>query len=298
MFIKDLYRDEIRSGWLVKADIKKLWNRQLEIWAEVDRICRRHGITYWAGYGTLLGAARHKGFIPWDEDVDLCMMRPDYNRFMELLADELKPPFEIKEKLFGLIRISHSQTTVIDHTYIEGKPQAIAIDIFALDIVNDKTLEGSAAYKALDELLTAACNYPKIIRYVQSGGRLLNDLHVLEAISKTSEDKKIEILESYAAALWRQSSIIAWIQDTLNKVGKTFEKKWFDETIYLPFETIELPAPKRFDEILTAYYGDWRTPLKDDQNRKGNIYSADIPYKEFLAHFDIYNLIKKNPASH
>ena len=296
MFIKDLYRDEIRSGWLVKADMKKAWNRQLEICREVDRICRKHGITYWAGYGTLIGAARHKGFIPWDGDIDLMMMRPDYNRFMELLAAELKPPFEFKEKLFGLSRISHSQTTMIDYTYLENKPQGIAIDIFALDIVNDKTPEGSSAYKALDELLTAACNYPKIIRYVQNGGHLLNDLNALEAISKTSEDKKLEILEFYAAALWKQSSAVAWIQDTLNKVGNPFEKKCFRETIYLPFEMIELPAPIDYDEILTDYYGDWRTPINDGQNRLGNIYSADIPYKEFLEHFDINNLIKKIPS--
>ncbi|MBR2518426.1 MAG: LicD family protein [Selenomonadaceae bacterium] len=293
MFIKDLYRDEIREGWLVKSDIKKVWNRQLEIWQEVDRICRKHNITYWANSGTLLGAARHKGFIPWDEDFDLMMMRPDYNRFCDVLADELNAPFELKEKLFGMMKISHSQTTMIDYGYLEGSPQGIAIDIFALDIVNDKTPEGSSAYKALDELLTAACNYPKIIRYVQNGGRLLNDLQVLEAISKTSEDKKLEILEFYAAELWRQSSAVAWIQDTLNKIGNPFEKKCFSETIYLPFETIELPVPIGYDEILTAYYGDWRTPVRDGRNRLGNIYSDDIPYKEFLQHFDIYNLILK-----
>ncbi|MBR1645748.1 MAG: LicD family protein [Selenomonadaceae bacterium] len=63
-FIRDLYRDEIRDGWLVTADTKKIWNRQLEIWSELDRICRKHDITYWAGWGTLLGAARHNGFIP------------------------------------------------------------------------------------------------------------------------------------------------------------------------------------------------------------------------------------------
>ena len=80
-FIEDLEHDEIRDGFLVSSDRKKVWQRWLELWQEVDRICRKHGLKYWAAYGTLLGAARHKGFIPWDEDLDLCMMRPDYNRF-------------------------------------------------------------------------------------------------------------------------------------------------------------------------------------------------------------------------
>ena len=291
-YVKDLYHDEIRDGWLVMADMKKIWNRQLEIVAEVDRICRKHDINYWAIDGTLLGAARHNGFIPWDEDMDFCMMRPDYNRFLTLL-DELNEPFQLKERLYGLLRISHSQTTMIDHTYLENKPQEIAIDIFALDIVDDKTPEGSSAYRALDELLTAACNYPKIIRYVQNGGRLLNDLQTLEAISKTSEERKLDILELYAGALWGQSSLVAWIQETLKKIANPYRKDWFNETIYLPFEMTELPAPKMFDEVLTTYYGDWRTPVHDNQSRIGKFYSADIPWREFSSRVDIQRLLLK-----
>ncbi|MBR1645416.1 MAG: LicD family protein [Selenomonadaceae bacterium] len=291
-YVKNLYRDEIRDGWLVMSDIKKVWNRQLEIVAEVDRICRKHNITYWINYGTLIGAVRHKGFVPWDEDLDLCMMRPDYNLFLKVL-DELNEPFQLKERLYGLLQISHSQTTMLDYTYLENKPQEIAIDIFALDIVDDKTPEGSSSYRALDELLTAACNYPKIIRYVQNGGRLLNDLQVLAAISKADEEQKLDILELYADALWGQSSLVAWIQDTLNKVAKPFRKDWFSETIYLPFETIELPAPKMFDEVLTAYYGDWRTPVHDGKNRMGNFHSADIPWREFSSRIDVPKFLEQ-----
>ena len=112
--MKDLYRDEIRDGWLVKSDIKKVWSRYLEILAEVDRICHRHGITYWAGGETLLGAIRHGGFIPWIENFSLWMFRPEYKNFCDVLADELNAPFAINQMNFALTKIAHTQTTLID----------------------------------------------------------------------------------------------------------------------------------------------------------------------------------------
>ena len=84
-YVKNLYRDEIRDDVLIKANLKKVWNRQLEIWAEVDRLCRKHAIKYHINYGTLLGAIRHGGFIPWDKDMDFFMMRPEYDRFRHLV---------------------------------------------------------------------------------------------------------------------------------------------------------------------------------------------------------------------
>ena len=63
--------------------------RMLEMLVEVDRICRRHGIRYWLSSGTLIGAARHKGFIPWDDDLDIEMLLPDYRRLMKVLPKEL-----------------------------------------------------------------------------------------------------------------------------------------------------------------------------------------------------------------
>ena len=93
-YIKDIYRDEIRDGFLVTADRKKIWQVEMELLEVLDRICCRNGLRYFVDYGTLLGAVRHRGFIPWDNDIDVVMMRPDYERLKLVIAKEgLKEPF-------------------------------------------------------------------------------------------------------------------------------------------------------------------------------------------------------------
>ncbi|MCF0178875.1 MAG: LicD family protein [Bacteroidales bacterium] len=69
--------------------LRKAQTKMLDILVEVDKVCRKHNITYWIDYGTLLGAIRHGGFVPWDDDMDICMLTEDYNRFQEIAPTEL-----------------------------------------------------------------------------------------------------------------------------------------------------------------------------------------------------------------
>lgn len=264
-YVKNLYRDEIRDDVLIKANLKKVWNCQLEIWAEVDRLCRKHAVKYHINYGTLIGAIRHKGFIPWDCDIDVCMMRPEFNRFAEILDDELDGMFTAQNLGFDTIKIHHTQTTLVyGRDFSRDKWSGITLDVFALDILEDGTPESSRALAALKQ-----------------------------AAAFDDEDN-IKILRSFAQDLFDQSRAVEWFDDTLHHKYKTpFRKEWFDETIYLPFETVTMPAPKMFDEILTSYYGDWRTPVRDGQPRLGFAHSTDIPYEEFWRRVDMQALLRK-----
>lgn len=76
---------EIRE--LTKEEFNRMHELQVELLVEFDRVCRKHSISYVIAYGTLLGAVRHKGFIPWDDDADLCMLREDYEKFKEVTCD-------------------------------------------------------------------------------------------------------------------------------------------------------------------------------------------------------------------
>lgn len=282
MFVKDLYRDEIREGFIVKSDFKKVWNRYLEIWAEVDRICRGHGITYWAGDATLIGAVRHKGFIPWREEFSLQMFRPDYKRFCNVLVNKLNEPFAINQMNFAQIKIAHMQTTLIDFANFDAdKPSGLTIEIVPLDVAPDGTSESFLAFNALNELYAASVNFAAIEAHLRGGGKTINDPVVLKKISVAGESEKFQTLQLYGEALFGQSSRAARIEDSINHVTP-FDKDWFRETIYLPFETIELPVPVDCEKILTTRYGDWENFGRDEIKLAGDLYSAEIPCEEIL----------------
>ena len=290
-FIKNLDHDEIRDGYLISSTMKKGWERELEIWQELDRICRKHGITYWAGYGTLLGAVRHGGFVPWDTDMDFCMMRPDFDHFLKIVEDEVSGGvFEYREGEFHSVGIGHSQTTAITKdTLKSSKVHGISVDIFALDIDADSTTEGFLAFNSLNELIGTILNFPAIVEHVQNGGKTVNDWSVIESLHAIGDmNKQYEIVHSYASALFNQSSNVAWLGNSLPKRYKTpFQKDWFRETVYLPFESVELPAPIDYEKVLYARYGDWHTHIRDfGHTIDGMVFSADIPWREFLAQAD------------
>lgn len=290
--VKDLYNDEIRDGFLVMSDIKKVWNRQLEICQKIDRVCRKHNIKYHAMYGTLLGAARHKGFIPWDDDLDLCMLRPEYNRFYEIVDEELKGGlFEVRIKTSSSLTVAHSQTTALIRKDLTDKTgsKGLVVDVFALDIAPDGTKDSYFAVNAINELMGTIYNFPALVEHVNQGRRTLNDWSVIEGLNAVQDiAKQFEFLNVFAEGLFDWSKNVNWFNLTCKDMRtKPYQKDWFNETIHLPFELVELPAPAAYDEILTTYYGDWRKFVWDGRRKLGIIHSADIPYKEFLQRADL-----------
>lgn len=282
--VKNLHRDEIRSGYIVTSDVKKIWNRALEVWREIDRICRKHSIRYFACSGTLLGAARHGGVIPWDTDLDFCMLRPEFDRFRRVLSDELSDVFEIVSDEFHALNVCHSQTTLIENR--NDKPHGLGIDVFVMDAAPDGTSEGFLAFNSLNELMGTVFNFPAVVRHVQSGGKTVNDWRVIEELNALPDLKsKFEFIHGYASALFDQSANVAWIADSVrNKIN--LKKHWFRDVVYLPFETVELPAPIDYAEVLTAYYGDWHKFVRDAHTIRNAVFSADIPWREFVARAD------------
>ena len=74
-------QDEYIDGYFVSSKTKKIWNIELDMLKLLDDICKKYSLKYFVAYGTLLGAVRHKGFVPWDDDIDVFMLRDDYNKF-------------------------------------------------------------------------------------------------------------------------------------------------------------------------------------------------------------------------
>ncbi|MBR1598188.1 MAG: LicD family protein [Lachnospiraceae bacterium] len=160
-FTADFFRDEVRNGFYIPTAIKQAWAASLTVLSEIDRICEKYGITYFADWGTILGAVRHGGFVPWDDDLDICMKRDDYIRFREVADEELPGEFVIhdyerKENhwLF-LSRVVNNSKTCFTRKHLDkyhNFPYMCAVDIFIQDYLykdDDKERERCEEVKRL-----------------------------------------------------------------------------------------------------------------------------------------------------
>ncbi len=278
----DFFKEEIRLGFTVTETMKKAWAIQLEMLDSIMSIAQKHNIPIWADYGTLLGAVRHKGFIPWDDDTDLSMLRKDYMKFPDILKAELPSDFQIfsfyssndydQPKIFIANRryldygnsLQEAELTKIQH----GCPYITGIDIFPLDYVPSDIEQFNLIYNLYASTYDLAFNYD----HYRSNGELEGYLTQLETLLST----KVERDEHLRTSLWKLADAIAMmtykneatevayypslVVDGPHKKCKVLN---FDHTKYLDFEMIQLPAPAEYEAVLTSTYGsDYMTPVR------------------------------------
>lgn len=144
-FSEKYFEDEVREGFYVPSMIKRAWAAELEVLAQIDRICTKYNIQYFAEWGTLLGAVRHNGFIPWDDDIDIGMKRADYERFLEVAQKELPEGYKINncrnkhDFWLFLARVMNTGHICFDDEYLKrnhGFPYIAGVDIFLMDYVS------------------------------------------------------------------------------------------------------------------------------------------------------------------
>ena len=303
-----LYHDEFRDGFLVTQQRKKLWNVQLHLIAEFARICRKHNLKWFAYAGTLLGAARHGGFVPWDDDVDLAMFRPDYEKLKRVIASELKPEYSpdfwydyavegernpnklpvVSKEVFesnawwpstaSYFKIRDNRTSMIEWADRPHWNQGMCIDIFPLDPGPPFDDPLRAEQFQFVSRLMLAVSAPSAIDLKSLSSRDRKYFKTL--LKKPFRERALEY-EKFLAEHWFESEYIAHINSIFAyQRPYDWRREWWDELIELPFEQITLPAPRGYDGVLTAHYGNWREMIITHAHSKN--YSADISYKEFF----------------
>ena len=131
---------------MMESNLERLQDVEFEMLLELKRICDKYKIRYFLSGGTLLGAVRHKGFIPWDDDVDIEIPRGDYQKLLRVIAEELPSEMEFKsyetdpEYHHPIARIINNKVQVINHSFREGRIEPAWIDIFALDGMPDNEI--------------------------------------------------------------------------------------------------------------------------------------------------------------
>jgi lipopolysaccharide cholinephosphotransferase len=131
-------------------DLERAKKLMVEILIDIDRICKKNDINYWIDFGTLLGAVRHKGFIPWDDDIDISMPRKDYNRFLKVAQKELNKNYSLHHKNLDsrnyilATKVRHNKSIYVEHGREGDLPNGangIFVDVFPLDRIQKKNIK-------------------------------------------------------------------------------------------------------------------------------------------------------------
>ena len=140
LFPDSFFEEEVRNGVVINSDTKKVWAVQLSLALLLDRICKKYDLTYYMDFGTILGAVREKGFIPWDIDMDFCMMRKDYMKLLEVAPGEMPEYCTFQPDFLGAdcVKIRDDRTACIYVPKLDSSvSQGIFIDVAPLDDVTD-----------------------------------------------------------------------------------------------------------------------------------------------------------------
>lgn len=258
------------------SDLKRI---ELSIMKRIHEFCVENSITYYLTYGTLIGAIRHSGFIPWDDDIDIFMPRCDYEKFCKL--------FPLKQEEFGLSLVNHTtkpfygrpmskvidnSTVLFEPAYRHDDPLGVFVDIWVLDGAGSDFKKAKSKKRKISHLVSILTYCNTKISYCRS------------------LPKKIV---SFFLALWKPRPLIRriiklckesdysksdYLLSSFDPKRCIYKKDWFGEPMLHKFDDCSFFVPSHSDEVLTELYGNWRRlPPKAEQipHHVMNVYLKD-----------------------
>ncbi|MBR5419217.1 LicD family protein [Candidatus Saccharibacteria bacterium] len=270
---------ETRCDYHISTKMKKIWKIELDMLQQVIDICKKHDLKYSLAGGSLIGAVRHKGFIPWDDDIDVVMPRNDYNRFIEIAEKELKEPYFVQNyrtepKYYrGQTQIRNSNTTAM--MYIDcfyNFNCGIFIDIFPLDNIPDDPAKKKRFMKKIS-FIRRFCVRPVNNPLKTAFQKIFRPSFFIKWLNRAAQQYKNEKTKTCGAVSHRPDEF-------------KYERKWIEEFIEVPFENMTVSISKYYDEWLTRQYGDYMKLPKERGNGAGNLhgkvfFDPDKSYREY-----------------
>lgn len=272
-FSVDFYKDEVRYGFYIPTAIKQAWAAELMVLAEIDRICQKHNIKYYADWGSMLGAIRHGGFIPWDDDMDIGMLRDDYVRFRQAAEKELPKEyaihdFETKEDhwLF-LSRVVNRNHICFDEEHLNkyhNFPYIAPVDIFVMDYLYR---EEEKEKERCDEIKLILAVADAIVEQGVNATerRMLKEIeqkyHVNFSYIKSRRKLGIELYRLAQKQMARvprdEADFVGQIFPWVLKGNRGMPKEYFDKMVRLPFENTTIPVPADYHTVIQIKYGNY-----------------------------------------
>ncbi len=282
------------NNFIPSESLKQLHQVELDLLEELKRVCRENNLRYFASGGTLLGAVRHKGFIPWDDDIDVRMMWSDFKKLMVIAPDVFSEPYFFQsyktspyEELSNA-KLRRSDTTgctkwEYDNIKTSKYNRGIFLDVFPLFAIPKDESMKARQKKIIDETWRSIRGWNAVQNH-QAGLLSVYDQYIpdWEKMSQKYTIEQIKQLYMDACAMAEEDETDEIGETTFRTHNEKFiwKRKWYDETIELPFEETTISCPKMYEEILTKQYGDWRTPIYNASMHEMYIYDVETPYKQ------------------
>ena len=267
-------------------DLDEIHKVTLDVVKKIISICEEQNITYYTMYGSLIGAVRHKGFIPWDDDFDIIMLRPDYDRFMQYCIEnsEALYPYKLinrntsKDYAFNISRFCDCRYEMIRDNNEPSAGMGIFVDIYPFDglgnsatKIREETLvkkqallyaiswAGSSKWFS-DSLIKNLIKIPLSLLFHMSGKN-----YWLNRLKKFREKNSVDDSKYVGCVVWDAGMVF-------------FEKKWFSKTKLMDFEDIKVTVPYNYHEVLVTSYGNY----------------MELPPKEAQVPTHAYKIVKKD----
>ena len=299
---ESFFLPEERDGYMVSAELKKVWAVELDILNEFSRVCAEHNLKWFVHAGTLLGTVRHHGFIPWDDDVDVVMPRRDYEELCVIAPTVFNHPYFFQNdetdpgfaKNFS--RLRNSSTTAIVKDYISRKypfNQGFYVDIFPYDNIPDDVEQRKEFFNELTWLNGQAWGWMDLVHSFHPS-KEIGQARKLKLFFKYLLHKYVSPRQTKYRLLLKQHHDLvtkyngadtAFVCESIvPPLGRwEWKREWVENVFYMPFEMLSVPVPVCFAECLETGFGkDWRVPKQVGTLHGSILFDVDKPYTEYL----------------
>ena len=285
---------EVRNGFTVTAEMKKVWAVEMKIAKKIFEVCDKYGLPIVSCGGTSIGALRAKGYIPWDDDIDLEMLRKDYDKLVEVAPKEFTHPYFFqcaytdKNYTHGHAQVRMDNTAAImPEDIFQDFHQGIFVDIFVLDNVpptNEGIQELRKKTEPMKKMLDRV-SYASLHIATLTPGSLFTILKDItrKRLSDLSKDfAKYE--DCFRAVDDKQTEEVCSMAFTWAPFERHRRSKHLMEGItYVPFEDMMMPVPNGYHEILTRQFGDYMKPARQPMLHSGFVVlDTERSYTEYL----------------
>lgn len=265
-----------------KMDLKEMKECLLRIMEYIDKICRENNIRYTIVGGTLIGAIRHKGFIPWDDDIDIALERNEYEKLIKIFNFQSNGKYKIldyrntKKYYYPFAKIVDTETYLDEERYLNCKELGVYIDIFPIDKISKKNIKFKILrLKILNKLFCLSVCNNEYYKNKPLGKKIIRKLSLIH-----NYEWYIKKLDKYAQIENEKECEYKGIMVVGQGKKDIYPKDIFDEYEDYIFEDIKLMGIKNYNKLLEHRFGNYMKLPPENERRSEHLMNAYFLKKE------------------